>query len=214
MVEVIRLMDKFFGMNNYSLIDLFRDEQRRILSMVTAETEKELEYTFRLTYEKNQPLMALLLQTGMPVPKAFLSAAEFSLNVRIRNALREESIDEAAIRAGFDEMRKWGLSPDAAGLEFMLRRRLESMMAALMKVPSDTSLLAALARFLGLLRTLPFEVNLWQTQNNYFGIAKTAYGEFLSKARAGDREAAEWIEAFRNVGELLSFCIPSVLPEG
>jgi hypothetical protein len=45
-------------------------------------------------------------------------------------------------------------------------------------------------------------------------MAKTAYGEFLSKARAGDREAAEWVEAFRNMGELLSFSIPSVLPEG
>jgi hypothetical protein len=111
-------------------------------------------------------------------------------------------------------MRKWGIPPDAAGLEFMLRRRLESIMAALMKAPPDTSLLAALARFLGLLKALPFEVNLWQTQNDYFSMAKTAYGEFLSKAGAGDREAAEWVEAFRNMGELLSFSIPSVLPEG
>jgi hypothetical protein len=148
------------------------------------------------------------------VPKAFLSAAEFSLNIEIKRALMEEKIDEARIGTAFNEMRKWNLSPDSAGIEFVLRHRLESMMASLIKTPSDASLLAALTALLGLLKTLPFEVNLWQTQNIYFSMAKAAYREFLPKAQAGDNAAGAWIEAFRSMGEMMSFSLPSVLPEG
>jgi hypothetical protein len=158
--------------------------------------------------------MAFLRQAGIPVPKPFLSAAEFSLNVDIKRALKEEKTDEDRIRSGLDEMKKWNLPPDSVGIEFMLRRRLEGMMADLVMMPSDMGLLAALISLLELLKTMPFEVNLWQAQNGYFRIAKTVYRDFLSKARSGDDAAGSWLEAFRSVGEALSFSLPSVLPEG
>jgi len=214
LVDIIRLLDQHFGAGNFSLLNLFKDEQRRILGIVTAETEKELEDLLRLTYEKNHALMRFLSDTGTPVPKALKSAAELSLNTHLGKGLKQPVVEESVIRESLNEMRKWGLAIDTTELEFMLRRKIEAMMGDLAKKPADTSLLTSINALLGLLKALPFEVNLWQIQNSYYMIANKFYGDFLLKANTGDGAAGEWIEAFGKMGDQLMFNTSSVLEKG
>jgi hypothetical protein len=54
-------------------------------------------------------------------------------------------------------------------------------------------------------RDLPFDVLFFGAQNIYDDLRKTVRPEFLQRSREGDAQAAAWIEAFRSVGEKLSF---------
>ncbi len=210
--DIIRLMDKHFGMNSYSLANLFRDEQRKILALVTAKIMEEFEHAYRLLYENNRSLMNFLQETGIPVPKVFLSAAEFTLNHAMKKILSEEKTN-GDIKGMLSEINKWNLSLDATGLEFMIRRKLEAMMGDLKREPAEFSLLSAVQSLMELLQSIPIEVNLWESQNSYFQISKLAYSEFLKKSKAGDDAAAKWVETFRAVGNKLFFNTSAILSE-
>ena len=209
---IVRLMDDNFGVNNYSLVHLFRDEQRKILNLVINKTIEEFEHTYRLLYENNRTLMVFLLDAGMPIPKALLTAAEFTLIVDLKTSFLEERLNEEKIRDIVTDIGRWGLHLDGAGLEFMLRRRGEELIDKFRMALTNT-LLSDFLTLIVMLRSLPLEINFWQIQNTYFMLAKSAYWDFELRAKAGDDAAMEWTEAFRRVGDLLFFNMSSILPD-
>jgi hypothetical protein len=212
LTDIVRMMDKHFGTHNYSLRDLFKDEQRKILNLVISSTIQEFEDTYRRMYENNCILMGFLQVTGIPIPKAFYTAADFILNVDLKTAFAEE-IDAEKIRNIINDMKKWRLTVEPLELEYKGRHKAEEIMTKFGDNLSDIPLLLETQKVIELLRSLPIEINLWFMQNIYFKIAKTHYKEFLSKEKAGDKDAARWVEVFKQIGHNLFFNITAVLPE-
>jgi hypothetical protein len=211
--DAVRLMDSRFGMHTYSLMHLFRDEQRKILSIVIGETMEQFEHAYRLLYESSRTLIGFLYKAGTPVPEAFRTAAAFILNLDMKKASSEETVDAEKIRGIIGEITTWNVPFDSVSIEFILRRRCEKMIRKLQGTPSDVSLLTEFYRFLELLGSLPIGVHFWQIQNGYHQIAKTVYSEFVSKAKAGDDAAAKWVDMYRAVGEKLSFNISALVSD-
>lgn len=209
--DIVHLMDRHFGMHNYSLADLFRDQQRKILNLLIAETTGEFTETYRRLFENNRIMMSMIRETGMPVPKAFSTAADFTLNVNMREAFLEETIDADRIRGIVSEIRRWELEVEAVDLEFVIRRRIEKMMDQQYKEGPDLLPLLGLQSVIELVRSLPLEINYWQMQNTWHKAANNIYPEMLSLSRAGDKDAVQWIETFRYLGEMLSFDISGLL---
>jgi alpha-amylase/alpha-mannosidase (GH57 family) len=199
--DIIRLMDRHFGTHNYSIKNLFRDQQRVVVNSLIARTLEEFENAYRQIYENNRILMAFLIET-----------AEFTLNYDIQRAFAEDILDVDRIRFLIDEMKKWQIPIDTVDLEFAIRHKLEDMMEMLFENPSDLEFLFKIQKMLEVLKLLPVTVRYWKVQNIYYRIAKAAYSDILSKAKAGDKEAASWIGTFKYMGEILFFQIESVLP--
>jgi len=214
-MDIVRIMDNYFGTHSYSLIDLFRDQQRTILNLLMSKTLEDLETTYRHMFENNKILMSFLQETGMPVPvrRVFLPASEVTLNFDIKKAFQEDVIDAVKIQNLILDVQKWNVSLDLIDIEFSAMRKLEELMEGFSQNPFDLALLLDIQKRVELLTLLPVEINFWQTQNIYYKMAKTTYGEFLSKAKSADEDAKQWIDIFKHVGEMLSFGIPSVLPE-
>jgi len=208
---IVRLMDVHFGMHNYSLLDLFKDEQRNILRILTDSVIDEFVERYRDIYERNRIMMGFLRTTGMPVPRAFLNAAEYVLNYDLWNALHEEPINIAGAREILSEITRWGADVDAVRIEFFVRHKLEAVMGQFMREPSNLELLLEIRRVTEFLGTLPGEVNLWEIQNMFFALVRTAYEEFRRKSEAGDPAAVRWVESFRDLGVALAFNIKAVL---
>lgn len=210
--DVVRLMDKHFGMHNYSLQHLFKDEQRKVVTQVIRSTIDEFEEAYRGMYENNRILMGFLRDTSMPIPRIFHTAAEFTLNQDLKKACEEEK-GLRRIQSILHDMKKWDIHADALEHEFVIRRRIETLMDEFQKKPSDFSLLQRIEKKLHLFFALPFEINLWQVQNVYYDMAKTTYKAFLLKAKSGDADTVRWIEMFRQIGHTLFFNVTAVLPE-
>jgi alpha-amylase/alpha-mannosidase (GH57 family) len=208
--DIMRLMDLHFGTHTYSLKDLFRDEQRKILELIIGSTLEEFEAAYRQMYQNSRTLMGFLQEAGMPIPRAFYAAAEFALNLDMKKALGEQP-DIAQIEEMILQIRKWDVPVNAVDLEFTARHRIETLVKELYTRPSDLSLLITTGRIIGLLKELPVDMNVWETQNIYYKMAKTAYKERADKAAAGDAEAAAWLLEFGHLGRLLSFNTDVVL---
>ena len=210
--DIIRLMDKHFGMHNYSLVHMFRDQQRRIVNLIISETIKGFVDTYSSMYNANRILMGFLKEdAGVPVPKAFCAAAELTINAEIKEALSGDRIDVDRLQQLFGELSRWNVATGSMDIEFAARHRLESMMEELYARPSDPDCMTNIRQLLETMRMLPGEVNYWQMQNIYYKMAKSSYKEFLSRSQQGDKEAQRWTAGFEYLGELLHFNVPSIL---
>jgi alpha-amylase/alpha-mannosidase (GH57 family) len=211
--DVVRLMDKHFGVNNYSIRDLFRDEQRKVLGQVTKVAVDEHQQSYVLMYNDIRGLMSFLSDSGAPLPKPFITAAELALNFELYRAFSEMEVSVEKVREIVDDIRRWNVPLSAIDLEFLVRRRLEAMMQRLSADPDDLKLLDELRKIIELFQAIPADINYWQVQNSYYHMARIVYPKRIAGGRTGDEQARAWTEAFRRLGSSLAFNIDAVLPQ-
>ena len=210
--ELIRFMDREFGVGSYTLMNLFRDEQRKILNIAFSRRAEEFEDAYRHLYEENKTLMTFMRDAGMPVPKGFMAAVEFNLVAEIKKEFAKRELDDGRIKDIVRESGEWNVQLDS-GLEFMIRRKGERMIRRIAKAPHDHELLLEFLSYMEVLRSLPLEVNLWIMQNIYEEMAGTVYVDLVRNANSGSEPAQKLIEDFRRTGELLHFNVKSLFAE-
>jgi hypothetical protein len=93
-------------------------------------------------------------------------------------------------------------------LEFAYRQTLEALAENLVAQPTLESL-RALKLAMNALESLPFSVNLWKVQNDYYKIFQIVYPTKLRAMKSGDNVSAEWIKIFAELGGRLHIKIPS-----
>ena len=201
--ELLRIVDRNFESSAHTLKLLFRDEQRKILQLILESVLTETETAYRRIYQDHAALMRFLTTLGMPQPHRFEIAAEFTLNADLRQALESDSLDRERIHALLEEAAKAGVQLDEATLEFALRRKIEQLASRFQEQPADPDLLQALDAAAELAGSMPFEVNLWTTQNIYYETMRNLYPEFLARGEHGDETAQAWANQFRSLGQKL-----------
>ena len=206
--ETIRRLDRQFEGSTYSLKSLFRDEESRILGLITESALEDAEGTYHQLYEDYAPLMRFFKDSDLPPPKALSMVAEFILSKSLRNAFEREPFDLALTESYLEEAKGAGVNLDAATLEFSIRKRLERMAKAFSEDPADLSRLQELASAVALLKAMPFQVNLWMVQNLCYEIFRSRYEEFRKRAENGDGTAQAWVKHFEPMAQSLSFRIP------
>ncbi|MFC2010596.1 DUF3536 domain-containing protein [Chloroflexota bacterium] len=202
--EVIRLLDKHFGMSTYSIKDLFLDEQRKVLDNILESAMSDIEAAYYQVYEHHYPPMRFLSEIGYPIPKSFQSAADFILNGGLRQAISADSPNLEKIKSLLQEAQTWNVELDTEGLSYLLQQTLERMIENLIDSPEDTDLLQQLVSIAEMLPALPFQVDLWKVQNLYHKMLNSIYAEFQERARQGDEAAKEWLDHFVSLGQQLS----------
>jgi alpha-amylase/alpha-mannosidase (GH57 family) len=206
--SAIRWLDGWFGVQPYSLKSLFRDEQRKILDLILDSTLAESEAAYRQLYENHAPLMRFLAEIGAPLPKDLRTAAEMVLNLDLRRAFEDGVPDPDHVRGLFEGTATWLLELDVAGLAYALKHTLERLATQLLRRPRDQALLWKLEALVDLAGSVPFDVDLWRTQNAFYGTLAGPYPEQRRRADAGDAAARDWLEHYRALGEKLSVHVP------
>ncbi len=201
--ELIRKLDQNFDSGAYTLKLLFREEQRKILRLILQSTLEEVEGAYRKVYEDHAPLMRFMTSMGVPLPKLFEVAAEFTLNTELRRAFRSGDLDSGRVRAVLEEARTAGVPLDHVSLEFALRRTLERIAEEFRDDPENPALLRKLESAAGLAESLPFEVNVWKPQNIYFELRGSVYASMRERAERDEEGAAEWVRSFDALGARL-----------
>jgi hypothetical protein len=167
---VLRLLDLHFPDGTFALPSLFRDEQRRILDRILADTLEAAEASYRQLYENHAPLMRFLVCLPQPLPKAFSAAAELVLDVSLRRAFQAPELDLDRIRHLVRDARDLKRPLDARGLGFALSQAIERTVERLLLDPLDGARAIQTLAAVQLARGLPLEVDWWRTQNLCWGL--------------------------------------------
>jgi alpha-amylase/alpha-mannosidase (GH57 family) len=107
-------MVDFFGHNVYSLRHLFKDEQRRILTLIISEDVAAVTDMLRKTVRDYSEVLSFLAALSMPAPDAFRSAAEVVLNDDLRKALESLPLDLVFLERRVADAETWVTPQPAA----------------------------------------------------------------------------------------------------
>jgi alpha-amylase/alpha-mannosidase (GH57 family) len=200
------LVKQAFG-DIHSLQALFKDQQRKILGILSNSVLAEVEASHRQIYQRHAELMRFLISSGVPLPKGFRASAESALNSLLRDAFAGDELEPERIHGLLQEAKAVHIDLDASTLEFALRRRMEAMAEVFVANVADLPSIGRLRKAVNLARSLPFSVNIWWVQNLCHERITRAYNEFLSKAEAGDEDAQAWISQVTELSEELRFSV-------
>jgi alpha-amylase/alpha-mannosidase (GH57 family) len=203
--QIIRLMDSHFGQTQYSLKNLFRDEQRKLLDQILATTREEIHSAYRLIADRHAPLLRFLAELHAPPLQGLRMAVDVVLNREIRAQFENGHLDVERIRSLLAEARGVNVTLECENLSYACKCYFDKLSEQMLKTPEDVSLLRRVIEAAKLARELPFETNLWKPQNVYFEISRTMRPEWSKRASQGDQAAKEWDSLFAELGEALGF---------
>lgn len=201
--EVIRLLDKHFGPNVYTVWHLFKDEQRKILDQILASTYEGIELSYRQIFEDNYTLMNFLRHLQMPLPRPVCVAAEYIVNRDLKEIFEEENLDTGRLKSLIDVAKRWSIEVDTTTIGFVASLWVNSFMERLGRSPEDVALLEKLDGVLRLLGSLSVKLDLWKAQNIYFAIGKELSGTMKERAEGDEDFPRRWLEAFHRLGSQL-----------
>ncbi len=206
--KTILLLAKHFGASTYSLTSLFADERRKVLNIIMGPTLREAEAAYSSIYEHHAPLIRYMTGSSTPRPQVLSVAADLCLNAQLRRVLQGDGLDPEVVRPLLEEARLAGATLDATALGLLLAVNIESLADQLLEQPDDLSRLERLNGAAQLVRTLPFEVNLWKTQNICYKILHTRCPNLKEKAGLGDQSAQEWLRHYTVLAANFSLRMP------
>ncbi len=206
--EVIRLLDHTYGKHIFSLRLLFRDEQRKITSLILNETLNSAAAVYRTVFESQAPLIRFLNGLDIPVPSALRSAAEIALNSQLQQLLDKPELDTEAIHSILREAVANKITLDATTLEYKVRRRIEQVAAEFAANPADVTLTERFLKLMNLIPSLPFPVVLWEAQNSCFRPLTTAFQQNGWHASNPDPVATQRHEDLSKLATQLKIHLP------
>jgi hypothetical protein len=213
--EIVRLMDQHFGKTRYSLKNLFRDEQRRVLNKILASTRDEIHSSYRMITDRHAPLIRFLADLRVPPPKMLKLAAELVLNSELRRHFDAESLDFERVRSLLKECEATQVPLEHDALGYAVKQHLDRLSDQVLKEPENLDLLSRFAEAAEVACNLPFEVNLWKPQNIYHRLQLNVLPRLRTRAEGGNEEAKGWLAKFLALGGRLGFRVePSPAPAG
>jgi alpha-amylase/alpha-mannosidase (GH57 family) len=198
LAATIRCLDEGFGGHLYSLKNLFRDEQRKVLTEVLESTLEHSSSVYRQMYEDQSPLLNFLSDCGMPIPHELKATAEVALNGLLRQALAVPELDLAVIQGLLEEIRIAQIPLDQAGLEITLRRNVENGAERFLEDPRNLPRLAKFRETVEAALTLAFPLVLWSVQNRCYEVLQKVYPHMLGNGES------RWSSEFKELAGLLT----------
>lgn len=195
---------------SYSLTSLFADEQHRILRTILNQTVGEMEDSLRKIYEDHASLLHFLTESGMNPPPALALAASFAINASLRRAIEADPFDDEVVtdllaRAATDHV-----TLDAPILAFAAGQRMKRAMVKLEAAAAEASTAAALSTLhealsiANVIRTMPFEVVIWQAQNIWNDLLRRIDDGYLSR---------DWKDDFKKLGRSMNIAVDELVIE-
>ncbi|HUN88027.1 MAG TPA: DUF3536 domain-containing protein [Terriglobales bacterium] len=208
--DAVRALDRHFENTSYSLKSLFKDEQRRVVSLLLTSVVDEAEAMYRQIHDNHASLMRFLTEIQMPFPQVLSVTSDFVMNASLRRAFHEDPLDLGRIATLLDTVKRENINLDAAGLGYTLSGRINSLMQAFAAMPEDLRTLERMNEVFTLINSLPFSLNLWKVQNLFYDLKETLYPRMLERT---DPESRLWALQFAELGGKLGIAVDLPVPE-
>jgi hypothetical protein len=198
--QLIIAIERHFGSRTYTLWDLFKDGQRKVIYYILDSTLKDLETEYRQIYRQYFPLLKVMREMEIPVPKALEDPIWQILNTDIRNVLKSKDIDTADLYILVHEMINGKFAPDSSVLEYAATRAILTGMEKVQSNVDDVALLEKINTLFRTLTPLSLKYDLWECQNLFFRIGWAHHAAMREMEKAGDEKARRWMAAFEELG--------------
>jgi alpha-amylase/alpha-mannosidase (GH57 family) len=195
--ETIHQIDQGFGGQTYSLRNLFKDEQRKVMHEILKPALRSAETTYRQTYENQSSLLRFMTDCNIPIPKAMRMTAELALNGMLRRALEADDLNLEQIQTLLEDVRLAQAAIDPETMEIVLRRHLERNSELFFENSRDLGQLRKLREMVAVAKSLPLPLIVWSMQNHAYDVLQKVYPEMKEKGEL------EWTAQYEQLAALL-----------
>lgn len=194
--EVFSVMQKYFGPEKYNLWHLFKDEKREVLHQIMHRSLQKVESAFRGIYNRDYQLMNTLRSDEIPLPSAYTTTLQYTLNADLMAAFNETHIDLEELERIKSEFDKWNIALDnTLALEQRIAKTVFKALERISRDRGNVDRIERLNGFFSILKYFKLEPGLYRSQNLYFNIS-------INQKDCG-LDNAEWYKAFAKLGEHL-----------
>jgi hypothetical protein len=201
--RLILILKDHYGSRFYSLWDLFRDGQRKVLYSILNSTLTDMESSFRHIYNQFLPLLHTMKEMQIPPPKVLENPIWYIINLDLKNVLSHADVDTQQLASLVSEMTAGKFEPDTATLNFTASIAITNLMHHLFENPDDVILLEKIVTVFNVLSPLSLKYNLWESQNYYFHTGRKKAITMQALAGSGDLHARQWTNLFEELGGYL-----------
>lgn len=168
LAQSLRLMENYFQDSQFTLKDMFRDQQREIVNNLLGRTMRSIKDQLEDTYRQNYPVMSYLAELDMVFPPVYRHVADYIQNRHIRKELRKEDMDIKKAVVAVEEAGKWSIPLDEDGIRKACNFGLNQLFDKCKNKPSDVTTLEKFYEFLISLKCFPFHIELGWLQNEFY----------------------------------------------
>lgn len=160
--EIPQLVSAKYGEVSFTLKDVFLDERRKILSLVTSENSAVLERALRGFYNANVNMMRSFVEEDIALPKGYSLVLEYLLSRDLQRAVDHDQTEGffEEIQKVLDDADYWDISLDLAAV----RKDLEKSLA----VHFDNEKYQNCLDILEFSKRTRLELSLWEIQNKVY----------------------------------------------
>lgn len=193
-------LDEYYGSHSYTIWDLFKDGQRKVIYAILDSTLADMGSAFRHIYKRFFPLLHAMKEMQIPPPKVLEEPVWYIINHDLKKILSAKDLDTKQLAVLVGEMIRGKFEPDTATLNFTASTAITTLMQRLLKNPDDALLLEKIIRVFEILSPLTLKYDLWECQNYYFHIGRETAAGMQDLAGAGNAHALQWIRLFEELG--------------
>lgn len=208
MATVISVMQVYFGPEKFSLWNLFKDEQRKVLNLVLSKNLVQAEDTFRTIYNQNYNLISVLSGAGMPIPPVLLRNLENVINADIRHFFENGNLYPSRLEKLAADAKRWNVVLDKTAISFAAGEKLYQLLSSIMPEDQFIRILDVLLKVFKILEDLEIEPDLWQFQNEYFRLGTLIARNEIPLKFKDNRSRSEWIKKFTELGKRVKVKLP------
>ena len=194
--ETLSKMSHHFGNNTYSLKDIFKDDQIRIIDTIVKEAVKKATELNEGIYRDNLELLRFMKEINIKAPKPFRTAIEIVLNAEIEKSVAAENVDIDSLNTLLSDAKNLTVDFDWGNISLEASERIVKDLTKIRDSPLDVKLIETEEKLITTLTQWPLKTELWKAQNIAFEIAQKTYNSMKEK---NDEFSKVWVLAFQKL---------------
>ena len=199
--DMLRIMQKYFGEHRFSFEDLFRDEQRKVLSMLMENDLELARISYRKIYDRSYDLVNRMRSSGMSIPVLLKRNMETVINNEFIRFFQGDNRSVGRLDFLAEETTRWKLQLEKGLIANAAGDWLDRVFADLSERPYDMDILDLISKVMLRLHDVEVRPGLFRAQNRCFNFGKA----YLNKTTTDLSEEAflRWQIRFKGLAAQL-----------
>lgn len=165
---------------HYPLISMVPDVRRKVTDVTLRAMDEQTDKEFTRIFETQYPIVRGLQLIGAPIPKTFLSVAEFVLSADLKAEFRASDININALEELMEDVKTLGIDVYGGAVKDAVTEKLTFLAFSFARKPQDTAAALKLVEFLNYADIFGFKPDTVKAQEFvFFGLQ--ALGEEAKK---------------------------------
>ena len=165
----------------YPLLSLFKDVQRKVIDNVMNKVYEDTDRQFTQIFEEQYPVVRGLQYIGTPLPKPFLTVADFVLTSDLKAEFRAKDVDINAVEELMEDVKTLGLDVNGEDLRRVVSDKLTFLAFSFARNPADSAAAMKVVEFLNYMEIFGFVPDMTKAQEFVFLALKSLGREKMSK---------------------------------